>query len=130
MKLLDRLLAILGTAKDKSYEAVCDLKYAASLIARGDLTPLGLKFRNVYKFECFDSFGNLKWVEEVPNQVMTIGINDLLTQYFKGSSYTAAFFVGLVDNASFSAYVAADTMASHAGWLESSAYSNGTRPSL
>lgn len=89
-----------------------------------------IKFRNTYRFECFDALGNLKWVEEVPNQVMTAGINDLLTNYFKGSAYTAAFFVGLVDNTSFSAYAAADTMASHAGWLESAAYSNATRPSL
>jgi len=86
--------------------------------------------KNTYRFECFDSMGNLKWVEEVPNLVVDAGINDLLNQYFKGSAYTAAFFVGLVDNASFSAIAAADTMASHAGWLESAAYSNGTRPAL
>jgi hypothetical protein len=57
-------------------------------------------FKNTYRFECFDALGNLKWVEEVNNQVMTVGVNDLLTQYFKGSAYTAAFYVGLVDNAS------------------------------
>jgi hypothetical protein len=71
-----------------------------------------------------------KWVEDISNLVATVGKNDLLTNYFKGSSYTAAFYVGLVDNASFSAYNAADTMSSHAGWLESVAYSNSTRPAL
>jgi hypothetical protein len=101
----------------------------ADLVMNAMLNP-AIKFKNVYRFECFDSFGNLKWVEEVPNTVMTAGINDLLTNYFKGSAYTAAFFVGLVDNASFSAYATADTMASHAGWLESAAYSNATRPAL
>lgn len=35
---------------------------------------------------------------------------------------------GLIDNAGFSAVAAADTAASHAGWAESTAYSNGTRP--
>lgn len=88
-----------------------------------------IKFTNIYKFECWRN-GQLVWVEEVHNTVMTAGINDLLTQYFKGSAYTAAFFVGLVDNASFSAYSTADTQASHAGWLESAAYSNATRPAL
>lgn len=71
-----------------------------------------------------------KWVEDIDNLVTTAGKNDLLTNYFKGSSYTAAFYVGLVDNASFSAYAAGDTMSSHAGWLESTAYSNSTRPAL
>jgi hypothetical protein len=102
-------------------------EYCASLIA-GAHASIGVKMKTVYRFECFDSEGNLKWVEEVPNLVTTVGKNDLLTQYFKGSAYTAAWFVGLVDNASFSAYAAADTMASHAGWIEGTPYSNGTRP--
>lgn len=84
----------------------------------------------VYRFECLDKDGNLKWIEEVHNTVMTAGKNDLLTNYFKGSAYTAAFFVGLVDNASFSAISAADTAASHAGWVEAVPYSNGARPTL
>lgn len=72
----------------------------------------------------------VKWTDEHRNLVTTVGKNDLLDKYFKGSAYTAAFYVGLVDNASFSAYAAADTMSSHAGWLESVAYSNATRPAL
>lgn len=83
-----------------------------------------------FDVECFDKDGNLKWRESVYNTVTTAGKNDLLTNYFKGSAYTAAFFVGLVDNASFSAISAADTSASHAGWVESVAYSNSTRPAL
>lgn len=42
----------------------------------------------------------------------------------------STWFVGLVDNASFSAYAAGDTMASHAGWVEGTPYSNTTRPQL
>jgi len=96
-----------------------------------ELNPrLGLAFRNVYRFECYDRNGNLKWVEEVPNIVVNVGLNDVLDKYFKGSTYTAAHYVGLVDNASFSAYAAADTMSSHAGWSESTAYSNANRPTL
>jgi len=62
------------------------------------------------------------------NLTTTAGKNDQLTQYFKGSSYTAAWFVGLVDNSGFSAYAAADTSASHSGWTESTAYTQSTRP--
>ena len=33
-----------------------------------------------------------------------------------------------MDNAGFSAFATADTMASHAGWAETSGYSNANRP--
>lgn len=57
-----------------------------------------------------------------PNIVMTPGgRNTMLDNNFAGSSYTAAYFMGLVSLVSFSAYNAADTMASHAGWLEAGA---------
>jgi len=84
----------------------------------------------IYLVECVGPDGKVKWTEEFHNTVTTGGKNDLLTNYFKGSAYTAAFFVGLVDNASFSAISAADTASSHAGWVESVAYSNATRPTL
>lgn len=87
---------------------------------------LGLKFRNVYTFECFDAHGVLKWREEVTNLVCDAGANDLLTNYFKGSAYTAGWYVGLVNGASFTP-AAGDTSASHAGWTEFVAYSQTNR---
>lgn len=123
------LNALIRRIKQHVCSFAADAKASASLVA-GATFGSTIKFRNIYRIECRDAFGNLKWIEEVPNQVMTAGINDLLTNYFKGAAYTAAFYIGLVDNASFSAYAAADTMASHAGWLESTVYSNGTRPAL
>lgn len=84
----------------------------------------------VYTLECIGADGRLKWRETFRNTVLTAGKNDLLTQYFKGAAYTAGWFVGLIDNAGFSAIAAGDTSASHAGWAESTAYSNGTRPAL
>lgn len=79
-----------------------------------------IRCRNAFPaFEPFD----------VPNLTTTAGKNDQLTQYFKGSAYTATWFVGLVDNASFTAYAVGDTMASHGGWIETNTtYSQGTRP--
>ena len=70
------------------------------------------------------------WVEEVHNIVTTEGKNDQLTQYFKGAAYTAAFFIGLVNNAGFTAYAAGDTAAQIGGtngWAEGVPYSNATR---
>jgi len=73
--------------------------------------------------------------EYAPNVVTDVGANDLLDKYFAGSSYTAAFFVGLISSVSFSAVAAANTMSSHSGWTEAGPtnapnYSAGTRPSL
>jgi len=77
---------------------------------------------------CRNSFE--AWRVEVENLITTEGKNDILTQYLKGSSYTAAFYVALVDNASFTAYAVGDTAAQIGGsngWAEAVPYSNATR---
>jgi hypothetical protein len=52
------------------------------------------------------------------------------TQYFKGSSYTAAFYLGLITGpGSGTTYAAGDTLASHSGWTEFTNYS-GARKSV
>lgn len=81
-----------------------------------------------YRFEAFDRHGNLKWVEEFDNLVVNEGLDDLLDKYFKGSAYTAAHYVGLTDGSPTVA--AGDTMASHAGWAEVTAYDEAARPDL
>lgn len=72
-----------------------------------------------YKVECYDKNGNLKWKDEIENVVCTAGKNAALDAYLAGSTYTVTGpFIGLISSTSFSAVNAADTMASHAGWLE------------
>lgn len=76
-----------------------------------------------------------KWREDKENTVTTGGKNDLLDKYLGGSAYTAAWFCGLISSVSYTAINAADTMASHAGWLEAGAtnapaYSQSTRVAL
>ena len=68
--------------------------------------------------------GSTRWIESDPNLVVTVGKNDLLEQYFLGSSYTAAHYVGLKVAGSINA---ADTMSSKS-WTEITDYSNATRP--
>lgn len=72
--------------------------------------------------------GQLKWREVVPNTVVNVGLDDVLDKYFKGSAYTSAHYVGLTDGTPTPA--AADTMSSHAGWVEVTAYDEAVRQTL
>lgn len=82
-----------------------------------------------YKVEAHDCDGNLKWIEEFDNLVVTAGLNKYLDATLKTGLASPTWFVGLVTGpGSGNTYALADTMASHAGWAESAAYSNSTRP--
>ena len=81
----------------------------------------------VFHFQCFDKDGNLKWEESCHNLVVNQGLQDMNTKYFKGTTYSAAWYIGLVDAAGFTAYDPTDTMASHTGWNETTAYSGANR---
>jgi hypothetical protein len=82
-----------------------------------------------YVVECFDKDGNLKWKDSIENLVTTGGKNDALEKYLEGAAYTAAWYLGLIGDTSYTTGPAvADTMASHGGWAEDQNYSEGTRP--
>lgn len=73
----------------------------------------------LFVLECFDKDGKLKWSETIENLVTTVGKNLALDTYLAGAAYTVTGpFMGLISSVSYSAVAAADTMASHAGWLE------------
>jgi hypothetical protein len=79
-----------------------------------------------YTVECVGADGKVKWTEIFDNLVTNAGKVDLLTQYFKGSAYTAAWYLSLVNGAITPTYNATDTMASHGGWTEFTSYGAGT----
>jgi len=90
-------------------------------------SPLTLVHR--WDVECFDKDGNLKWKDKIEeNLVVNTGLDEMLTQFWKGSTYTASFFVGLTDGTPTVA--AADTMAVQAGWTEVTAFTEGVRQTL
>lgn len=89
---------------------------------------MGRVMENHWIIECRDLSGKFKWREEFDNLVTTAGLNDSLTNEFKASAYTAAWFVGLTGSSP--TFAAGDTMASHAGWTEGTAFSNASRPAL
>jgi hypothetical protein len=86
------------------------------------------KLSTHYRVECHDRDGNLKWTDEFDNLVVTAGLNDSLDKHFKGSGYTAAWYVGLAGSSP--TFAAADTMASHGGWTEVAAYDEAARQAL
>lgn len=89
----------------------------------------GAKATGRYSVECRDANGNLRWSEDIENLVTTAGKNDALDKYLSGSAYTAAWYVGLIGATGYGAGpAAADTAASHAGWVEDQNYSQGARP--
>lgn len=92
--------------------------FGASLVTRPGIDESCIAIGR-FVAECRDRDGNLRWRDEFPNTVVTVGKNALLTDALAGSSYTVTGpFMGLISSTSFSAINAADTMASHAGWLE------------
>lgn len=97
-------------------------------IGRGINISEEVAARGRYMVECRGADGELKWRDQIENLVTTAGKNNLLDTYLAGSSYTAAWYLGLVDGGSAPTYNAADTSSSHAGWTENTGYSNGTRP--
>jgi hypothetical protein len=77
--------------------------------------PENLHAQGFYRAECYAPNGQLRWKDEMQNVVTTLGKNDFLDKYLKGSGYTQTVRMGLKGPGSYSA---ADTQASHAGWNE------------
>lgn len=87
-----------------------------------------VKLGGVFKVECFGPDGEKKWEDTFHNLVVNQGLQDLNTKYFKGSTYTAAWYLGLVTGpGSSTTYSANDTLATHAGWTEDTNYSGNRK---
>lgn len=100
----------------------------AADVKKGQSLSDGLRGGGRFKVECLDKDGNLKWTAESKNLVVNVGLQDMNTQYFKGATYTAAWYIGLYGAASSNNPAASDTMSSHLGWVEITGYSNANRP--
>ena len=99
----------------------------SSLIAGGSAAD-SASAKGVYKIQCHDAQGNLKWEASAPNLVVNEGLQDMNAKYFTGSAYTAAWYLGLYGAGASNTPAAGDTMSSHAGWTEVTDYSQATRP--
>ena len=102
--------------------------FVGSALAVAKPVTEGVGAGGVYTLQCLDKDGKLKWEVSTHNLVVNVGLQDMNTQYFKGSAYTAAWYIGLYGAGASNTPAAGDTMASHAGWTEAVPYSNATRP--
>lgn len=98
---------------------------ASASVNFGPKQEEAMAIKGHYDVICHGPDGKLKWSEVVENTVVTVGKNFLFDNSLAGAAYTVVGpFMGLVSGASAPTVVVGDTMASHAGWLES----GGTNP--
>jgi hypothetical protein len=84
-------------------------------VVRGGGAHDGLEVHGRFLVVCVGPDGKEKWRDTIDNLVTTVGKNDLLDKYLKGSAYTQTFRMGL---AGAGTKAVGDTQASHAGWSE------------
>lgn len=91
---------------------------AATVDRKAGLAEL-LGITGEFTVECRDRDGNLKWSDTFENLVVTVGRNLMLATLMQGAAYSVTGpFMGLISSDSYSTIALANTMASHAGWLE------------
>lgn len=92
-----------------------------------------LGLRGVFTYRRYSRqgrFGHRRLISQgrLRNGICNAAVNDILNVYFRAVAQRTAWYCGLIDLAGFTALAQADTMASHAGWTEITAYSSATRP--
>ena len=86
------------------------------------------KATGVFEIKCHDKDGNLKWEAQSKNLVVNVGLQYMAGTALDGTTARlTTWYLGLYGAGSSNTPAAGDTMASHAGWTEVTAYSNGTR---
>lgn len=101
---------------------------SAATLTAGKGCGEAAKGGGVFRLECRDAQGQIKWTAESHNLVTNEGLQDMNAKYFLGSGYSATWYIGLYGAAASNNPAATDTMTSHPGWTEVTAYSQSTRP--
>jgi hypothetical protein len=112
-----------------NHETKPDMGAGAGLDAGAGMS-FGSGPRHHYEVECYGADGALKWRDGFDNLVTTAGKNKYLDATLKTGLAAPAWYVGLVLGPGETDYAAGDTMGSHAGWSESSTYSQANRPAF
>jgi hypothetical protein len=90
--------------------------------------PVANKPRGLMIFKGFDrpktraerkrGYGAQLWEEAAKNGTTVVGVTAMMNAWFNVGTQPATFYMGLIDNTSFSSVSTADTAASHPNWLE------------
>lgn len=107
---------------DKSSIRV-DVSVTAALRAMTPEQRLGMK--GSWEFTCRDKHGNVKWKDTIDNIVVNAGLNHILDVVLSAATQVTSWYIGLLSASPTVA--AADTMASHSGWTEVTAYDEANR---
>lgn len=86
-----------------------------------------LSFKNPVKAEVIRN-GKIIATALFHNDVTDVGKTHILDVAFAGGTQSANWYIGLIDATGFTAVDDTDTMVSHAGWTETTAYDEATRP--
>jgi hypothetical protein len=97
--------------------------------ARPEQYSSGLAIGGEFHVQCFGPDGVLKWEDTAKNMVVLAALDDVLNVYLRNQAPVTQWYLGLVDNAGFTAFANTDSMTSHTGWSEvaSGNYSDATR---
>ena len=79
----------------------------------------------VFTFTCVDPDGNVKWEEEIPNQVVDEGETYVLDVAFSGATQVSTHYIGLIEGSSPS-IAESDTLSSKS-WTENQDYDEANR---
>lgn len=87
------------------------------------------RFGGIWTFRHFSKRGYLRWLKRLPNMTTLAGLNYLIDAALKTpGNAVGSWYIGLINNATFVALSADDTMLSHSGWTEFTSYNESTRP--
>jgi hypothetical protein len=82
----------------------------------------------VYTVTCVGPDGVEKWSDTFHNLVVNQGLQYMSQTFFKGSGYTAVWYLGLATGpGAGNTYAPGDTLASHAGWTENTDYTGNRK---
>ena len=85
----------------------------------------GIKVGGHFEVVCRGTDGKIKWEDTIENLVVNVGLQHILDTVFSGGAAIDPWYIGLTATAPSPA--AGDTMASHVGWAEFTAYDEVTR---
>lgn len=89
-------------------------------------TLLQAAMKGRWEFICRDKDGVEKWRDTIDNIVVNAGLDYLLDAGLSGGTPITSWYLGLTS--ATPTVAAGNTMSSHAGWTEVTAYDEATRP--